>query len=303
MLEGAKSIGAGAATIASAGAAIGIGNVFSSFIHSMSMAATVSSVVTLTLAVLAFSFFSFRLKGKGPLKRVIYLLLLFSVGFVGSLIRIKVVYLLGGQALLLLEPLLWYGVGGGVPGGASSSSEMFTYTSDLEDSASSGRSSSVNQPIQREQAGPSNAAPQPAAPPANPAPFGGDEAGPSVPRRDEIVGGDSVEAIERRLLAKSRYPSYEDIQLAHIDAEDLFEVKVNIVKKMAVLDPTGDWMGRGARALDNPRTATGEHSLEHLYHLLSALNERGKEAPEFEELKNRVFLKKGGPGPGGGSIA
>ncbi|KAM1824903.1 hypothetical protein ACFX13_024456 [Malus domestica] len=31
MLEGAKSIGAGAATIASAGAAIGIGNVFSSY--------------------------------------------------------------------------------------------------------------------------------------------------------------------------------------------------------------------------------------------------------------------------------
>ena len=37
MLEGAKSIGAGAATIASAGAAIGIGNVFSSYslIHSV----------------------------------------------------------------------------------------------------------------------------------------------------------------------------------------------------------------------------------------------------------------------------
>ena len=35
MLEGAKSIGAGAATIASAGAAIGIGNVFSSSIHSV----------------------------------------------------------------------------------------------------------------------------------------------------------------------------------------------------------------------------------------------------------------------------
>ncbi|KAL5057245.1 hypothetical protein RYX36_028849 [Vicia faba] len=33
MLEGAKSIGAGAATIASAGAAVGIGNVFSSLIH------------------------------------------------------------------------------------------------------------------------------------------------------------------------------------------------------------------------------------------------------------------------------
>ena len=35
MLEGAKSIGAGAATIASAGAAVGIGNVFSSLINSV----------------------------------------------------------------------------------------------------------------------------------------------------------------------------------------------------------------------------------------------------------------------------
>ena len=34
MLEGAKLIGAGAATIALAGAAVGIGNVFSSLIHS-----------------------------------------------------------------------------------------------------------------------------------------------------------------------------------------------------------------------------------------------------------------------------
>jgi F-type H+-transporting ATPase subunit c len=35
MLEGAKSMGAGAATIASAGAAVGIGNVLSSLIHSV----------------------------------------------------------------------------------------------------------------------------------------------------------------------------------------------------------------------------------------------------------------------------
>lgn len=35
MLEGEKSIGAGAATIALAGAAVGIGNVFSSFLHSV----------------------------------------------------------------------------------------------------------------------------------------------------------------------------------------------------------------------------------------------------------------------------
>nr|QJA28489.1 hypothetical protein [Capsella bursa-pastoris] len=46
---------------------------------------------------------------------------------------------------------------------AGTSSEWLTYTSDMvEDSASSGRSSSVNQPIQREQAGPSNAFPAPA---------------------------------------------------------------------------------------------------------------------------------------------
>ncbi|KAI5338896.1 hypothetical protein L3X38_018168 [Prunus dulcis] len=38
MLEGAKSIGARAATIDSAGAAIGIGNVFSSLIHSVATA-------------------------------------------------------------------------------------------------------------------------------------------------------------------------------------------------------------------------------------------------------------------------
>lgn len=35
MLEGAKSMGARAATIASAGAAVGIGKIFSSLIHSV----------------------------------------------------------------------------------------------------------------------------------------------------------------------------------------------------------------------------------------------------------------------------
>ena len=46
-----------------------------------------------------------------------------------------------------------------------------------------------------------------------------------------------------------------------------FEVKVEIIQQMADLDPTGDWMGRGARALDNPHTATGEEPLEKLYAL------------------------------------
>ncbi|KAF1899416.1 hypothetical protein Lal_00019544 [Lupinus albus] len=42
---------------------------------------------------------------------------------------------------------------------------------------------------------------------------------------------------------------------------------------MATLDsePEGDWLGRGARALDNPRTATGEESLDKLYKLRADL--------------------------------
>ncbi|PNY00905.1 hypothetical protein L195_g024192 [Trifolium pratense] len=33
---------------------------------------------------------------------------------------------------------------------------------------------------------------------------------------------------------------------------------------MADHHPEGDWLGQGARALDNPRTRTGEHSPENL---------------------------------------
>ncbi|KAK4438476.1 putative mitochondrial protein [Sesamum alatum] len=108
--------------------------------------------------------------------------------------------------------------GHGNPGNASS--EFFTYTSDLEeDSASSGRSistSSVNQPIPREQAGPSNAvpAPQPAAAPAaqqhNHLAAG--------PNNHEVVGGERMEDIVRWLLLKSDNPSAMDIRLAEIQA-------------------------------------------------------------------------------------
>ncbi|OIW09766.1 hypothetical protein TanjilG_18681 [Lupinus angustifolius] len=44
---------------------------------------------------------------------------------------------------------------------------------------------------------------------------------------------------------------------------------VDIIRRMATLDsePEGDWLGRGAWALDNPRTATGEEPLEKLYRL------------------------------------
>lgn len=121
-------------------------------------------------------------------------------------------------------------------------------------------------------------APQPeAAPPANPA--GSPEAGPPnqglAPypyRPDQVIGGDSVEAIKRRLLAKhgANIP-FEVYELARINAEDLFEVKVDILREMSRLDPESPWLERGARVLGNPRTSTGEESLERLFSILDDL--------------------------------
>ncbi|CAA0840560.1 Unknown conserved protein [Striga hermonthica] len=105
---------------------------------------------------------------------------------------------------------------------------------------------------------------------ANPVAPGGEEAGPSnrtppvVPypyEPEEVIGGDSVLSIQQRLLAQYPSPSYEAIEMTKMQAEDLFEVKVDIIRLMGVLDPEGDWERRGARALDNPRTATGEQAV------------------------------------------
>uniref|UniRef100_M1DLI2 DUF8018 domain-containing protein n=1 Tax=Solanum tuberosum TaxID=4113 RepID=M1DLI2_SOLTU len=75
----------------------------------------------------------------------------------------------------------------------------------------------------------------------------GNEAGPSnqpprvVPypyQLDEVIGGDSVQSIQQRLLAKYSYtPPIGIMYLAEIEAKDLFEVKVEILRIMAVLDP------------------------------------------------------------------
>ncbi|KAK6767844.1 hypothetical protein RDI58_032235 [Solanum bulbocastanum] len=131
----------------------------------------------------------------------------------------------------------------------------------------------------------------------------GNEAGPSnqpprvVPypyQLDEVIGGDSVQSIQQRLLAKYSYtPPIGIMYLAEIEAKDLFEVKVEILRIMAVLDPTGDWLGRGARALENPRTATGEHSLDKLHTLLSDLESRGVNSESFSQLKGKVPLRRG----------
>ena len=144
------------------------------------------------------------------------------------------------------------------------------------------------------------AQPHPQNAPANPVASRGEEAGPSnrVPPEekfpyhpDEMIGGDSVRSIERRLLSKFNSPRAEDIYFAHIKAQDLFEIKVEIVRHMAGLDPEGNWLGRGARALDNPRTATGEPSLERLYALLEDLNRGGVQSETFSSLKNKVLSK------------
>ena len=149
--------------------------------------------------------------------------------------------------------------------------------------------SSVNQPV------------GPPVPPANPVASPGEEAGPSNPVRpfpyhdDDLIGGDSVRAIEQRfverLKAKKPSPSLEDYRLARIQAEDQFEVQVDIIQAMAALDPRGDWMGRGALALKNSRTATGEESLEKLYSLLGDLQKDGVQSATYSQLKGKVFLR------------
>ena len=54
---------------------------------------------------------SFRLKG--PLRGILKIFLVFFIAVVISLLRIEVIHLLGGQALPLLEPIIWAAVGGG----------------------------------------------------------------------------------------------------------------------------------------------------------------------------------------------
>ncbi|KAK4276234.1 hypothetical protein QN277_019203 [Acacia crassicarpa] len=134
-------------------------------------------------------------------------------------------------------------------------------------------------------------------PPANPVASGEAEAGPShvLPfpyAEDEVIGGDSVLSIHNRLLAKYDSPSAEVIKWVRITAEELFEVKVDIIRLMAPLDPEGDWERRGARALDNPQTKTGEQSYARLCQIRDSLSNEGIQSRFFFGLKERVFLRK-----------
>ncbi|KAI5664333.1 hypothetical protein M9H77_23656 [Catharanthus roseus] len=118
----------------------------------------------------------------------------------------------------------------------------------------------------REEAGPANQTPR-----AVPYPY----------QPDEVIGG-----------IKALFPSSEMIEVARIQAEDLFEVKVEIVKLMAGLDPMGDWMGWGTQTLKNSHTSTGEYSLEKLYEKLEDLQRSGVKSSTFWELKKgKVLLR------------
>jgi cytochrome c oxidase subunit 2 len=153
---------------------------------------------------------------------------------------------------------------------------------------SEGTVSSVNQPQASEggSEGTVSSVNQPQAPAAEaPAPY-------PFPR-NYFFGGDSVESIQRRLLGRVPHPSDHDISMAQIDAQDLFQVKVAICQIMAVLNPSGDWAGRGALALENPRTVTGEDSLENLLRILDGLRTKRSRSPDFLRLLEKVPLRRG----------
>ncbi|XP_028775899.1 uncharacterized protein LOC114732729 [Neltuma alba] len=144
---------------------------------------------------------------------------------------------------------------------------------------------SVNQPQAGEQA----------MPPAIPVAAREAEAGPShvIPfpyHEEEVIGGDSVLSIKHRLLAKYGSPSAKVIKLAQIEAEDYFEIKVDVIRQMIPLDPEGDWERRGARALDNPRTKTREESLEKLHYICERLRQHDSET--INHLKERMIFRK-----------
>ena len=125
---------------------------------------------------------------------ILNLFLLFFITVVISFLRIKVSHLLGGQALPLLEPIIWAAVGGEAlpstgPNGSERDSmweedpfELGVLEESFPDSPPAGESHTEESEPSVNQLPPQEAGP---ALPTNPVPSGGEEAGPSVPYQDQ----------------------------------------------------------------------------------------------------------------------
>lgn len=132
--------------------------------------------------------------------------------------------------------------------------------------------------------------------PPSPVVYGGVEAAQPTLRAvnfpyepDQVIGGDSVLSIQQRLLSNKVFPAYEVIRIARLEAQDLFEVKVEIIQMMAGLDPTGDWAARGARALDNSHSPTGEESLKKLNSFFGRPAKRRRPVSYVYKIKRKGF--------------
>jgi hypothetical protein len=202
------------------------------------------------------------------------------------------------NAIFLLSSILILGVSGpqipslpgpSAPAGAGSSysdEDAFGVDVLLESWPTSTESgTSVNQP----EAGP-------VAPANQINPRGGNDAalglGNFPDRPNEVIGGDSVDAIQRRLLGNNLNPTAEELYLTRLDAQDRFEIKVQIIHRMEPLYPGGDWDQRGAEALVNNRTPSGEESLEKLYQINDELQAHGVNSKAYQRLVENVPLKK-----------
>lgn len=115
---------------------------------------------------------------------------------------------------------------------------------------------------------------------------------PVPPQADEVIGGDSIDSITHRLLRNISEPTARQIQMARYEAQDLFDVKVEILRKMSVLDPTGDWLEKGARALESSHSISGEMTLDKLYEWLSELQTLGVNSSIYRYLRLKVPLKR-----------
>lgn len=239
--------------------------------------------------ILLFRIICLRFKCDFRLVLFIHLCLNLTIFFLGALTRIYVFSRVGMDLTPFFPVVLAVGGGEALPeqspphpsGGAGEDSFGINVLLESFSKTSTGSpGTSVNKPE-----GPADNPVTPPGPSFQP---------PRVPYQpDEVIGGDSVDAIARRLLAKYPDPSYADVLREKANAVELFEVKREIYHRMAALDPTGDWLGRGTRALENARAHArmGEPSLESLLTQLDDLQRGGERSATFWKLKAKVPLK------------